>query len=480
MWWNDVKLNVQPIFVNYSPCVTGEALNSLSKAEVDASMKEKMEKIQSSLKYVNILEPLLVESEEDIQSIKGKLTKDVDFLLPTIAGHLYKDGWRHSLPTELRLGDFDIPVLKLAMSVWDFLGLELVAALRDRGKKAYYAATPEIMNNTLKTQQVKKAMSLSKCLIFGNVQNRLVTIQEGIAGNIYDPILVKEKLGIEIEYWTTDQLAKCIEKHVSLKDAEKIADDWLNGAVSVRHVFRKDEVDRKYIVNLARLHLGMKKALELTKSTALAGCGASAFAISPEAPPCLPFTWLKDEGIPAGCEADMNATLAMIMMQYTADAPVDMGNILQPIGASRMADFDVPDPLNDTTLQITHSVTPRKFKGYCSKAVSYELIGTHCSTCYGTNHYVELEEGCPATVARFSPRAKKLMLCKGIITGSEITPAEGNREVAYIDIGRNAAEFMSELANYGNHLAYVYGDHINKLCELCNELGVEPDILASK
>ena len=43
----------------------------------------------------------------------------------------------------------NVPILKVGMSVWDFLGCDIVAALRARGKEAYFAATPEKMNEIL-------------------------------------------------------------------------------------------------------------------------------------------------------------------------------------------------------------------------------------------------------------------------------------------------------------------------------------------
>ena len=35
---------------------------------------------------------------------------------------------------------------------------------------------------------------------------------------------------------------------------------------------------------------------------------------------------MKDEGIPSGCEEDLNALMAMLIMQYAANRPAFMGN----------------------------------------------------------------------------------------------------------------------------------------------------------
>lgn len=474
MFLNEVSLNVKPVFVNFSPFTTGTAPKVLPKEIVEKSVNEKMN-IFSKLKGINLLEPYLVESEEDIINLGGELTKEVDFIIIQTVGSIYYDGWRLSVPTEARIGDYDVPLLKLATNVWDFESLEVVAALRSRGKKAYYGPSIEKMNKYLRIQQIKKALTKSKLLIFGGVHNRICRISESIMTNIYDPVLIKEKTGIEVEYYPIELLKEDI-KEISDVEAKKVADNWLNGAISVRPLFRKDEVDEKWIINLAKLDIAIRRAIETQKATAVAGCEASMALLPNEATPCMTFTWLKDEGIPAVCEADINAGIPMIMLMYIAEAPADMGNILINTGAEHMMDFEVPNP-DENTIAITHSVVPRKMKGFDTKPCEYEIIGTHCSTCYGANHVSKIDIGEMATISRMSPNADKILLAKGRVTNSVFTPAEGNRQVVYIDLGKSASNFLEEYAsNFGNHLTYVFGDHIEETSKLCKELGIEPVI----
>jgi len=475
MFLEDVKLNVKPVFINYSPVLTGQARSVLPEEIVKKSIDEKMN-IFSKLKGVNILESYLVESEEDILKLGGELTQDVDFIITQMVGSVYHDGWRHSIPTEVRVGsNYNVPLLKLATNVWDFLGLEVVAALRSLGKKAYYAPSIEQMNKYLRIQRIKKALSKSKLLIFGRVNNRICRITESVMTNIYDPVLIKEKTGIEVEYYPIEQLREDL-KEISDAEAEKVADNWFKGATSVKTLFRKNELDKKYQINLGKLDIAIRKAIETRKATAVAGCEAGMALWPDEAPPCLTFTWLKDEGIPAACEADINAALPMIMLMFVAEAPADMGNILINTGAEHMMDFEVPNP-DDNTIAITHSVVPRKMKGFDTKPCEYEIIGTHCSTCYGANHVSNIDIGEMVTMSRMSPNADKMLLVKGRITNSVMTPAQGNRQVVYIDIGKSAANFLEEYASdFGNHLTYVFGDHIEETSLLCKELGIEPVI----
>ncbi len=43
---------------------------------------------------------------------------------------------------------------------------------------------------------------------------------------------------------------------------------------------------------------------------------------------CIPIAWLNEEGIPTGCEGDVNASLSMLILSMLSDAPVHFGEML--------------------------------------------------------------------------------------------------------------------------------------------------------
>lgn len=43
---------------------------------------------------------------------------------------------------------------------------------------------------------------------------------------------------------------------------------------------------------------------------------------------CVPIAWLNQEGIPTGCEGDVNSTLCMLMLSLLTDEPVHFGEML--------------------------------------------------------------------------------------------------------------------------------------------------------
>lgn len=472
MFLNEVKVNVKPIFINYIPDQVPAGPSVLPEEIAKKSIDEKMN-IFKRLKGVNLLESYVVESEEDILKVGGELAKDVDFVLTQQVGPVYHSGWRTSFPTEIRIGEYNVPLLKLATNVWDFEYLEVVMALRASGEKAYYGPSIEKMNKYLRIQQIKKALSKSKLLIFESTPDRIQLMTK-----FYDSVLIKERTGIEIAYYPPEKLREAI-KEISDEEGEKVANDWFNGATSVRTLYRENELDKKYRINLGKLDIAIREAIKTQKATAVAGCGGPGSALSPDrAPPCLTFTWLKDEGIPAVCQADISNALPMIMLMFVAEAPADMGNIYINTGAEHMMDLEVPNPDANTVI-LGHSVTPRKMKGFDSTPNEYEIIGTHCDTCFGANHvtHTEIEPGQMATLARMGPKCEKLLLIKGKVTKSGFTPQQGNRQVTYFDLGKSISDFLEENISYlGEHLTWVFGDHVEEMSSLCKELGIEPVI----
>ena len=489
MFLDEVKLNVQPIYINFEVGnFPGDYIKTqtVPKEIYEKTIAEKTA-VFNQLKGINLLKPIVVESEKEVMALSGKMSRDIDFILTTVAGPRgiggKYGGHRHIMSTELLISDtLKLPLIMLATDIWDCFCMETSGAIRERGGKAYFAPTIEQMNKFLKIQQVKKAMAKSKILNFNNVNRYTTPLDRNThVTSPYDPRMIKEMTGIDVEYYPISTLAEDV-KGISDAQGKKAADAYFKGATSVKTLYTPDEHDEKYRVNFGKLDTAIRNAIKNKGATAMAGCCDLATAPI-YAPACLTLTWLKDEGIPSFCEADLGTGIPMIMLHFLANEPADMGNVcINAVGVKNMMEFEVPNP-DKNTLTVNHCVTPRKLKGYDKPADTYEIIGGFLPAYYGNigaggiTHVAHIQTGVTVTLARISANANKMLLAKGTLKKSGFTPATGNRQISYIDIGMDTNVFWEKFqSNFGNHLCFVYGDHVEEMAGLCKELGIEPMI----
>jgi len=472
--WRQIQLNILPVFIDYMvdkgiPELPPElpSPRGYSIEEAEAFVRDNVKALRSSLKGANLLDPCLIRSQEDLRKLKERLAAEVDFLLPIQVGHEYRSGWRDTSPVIVRLGDYGKPIICVSLSVWGFdHALQPVSVLKAAGRETYFATDVEDLNRLLKILRAKKALGRSRIILFSN--HPILT-----TCTIYDPIILKNKIGLNLEYWDRQRLHRAFKK-ISPSQAEREADTWIKDASEIRVLYREGEVDRKYIVEQAKIYLTLKRLAEEEDIDGFAGCRPVDRSLF-DAPACFSYVKLKDEGIPCICEADLNAGIAMMMLMYLSEKPADMGNVLMPTDKPDMEDFEVPNP-DKNTLVITHSVTPLRPDGFDTPQNPYIICGTHCDTCWAFNTYTELRQGQKVTMARLSWQGDRLLISEGKIKQSRLTRAQGNRECVYIKV-RNRTRLLRALAGYGNHLTYVYGKYGEELGALCRLLGILPEYI---
>ncbi len=136
--------------------------------------------------------------------------------------------------------------------------------------------------------------------------------------NDYDrnfPKRLKQYLGIEIVIVRSDELIKEM-KRVKEKDAEKIANVWINDATEVKTVTKKD------IVRNARLYLSLKEFLRKYEGDAITMTTSYlAGYLNPEGSKTnvwfpLSILELSKEHIPASCQSHLDCLATMMIGTY--------------------------------------------------------------------------------------------------------------------------------------------------------------------
>ncbi len=183
----------------------------------------------------------------------------------------------------------------------------------------------------------------SRVLLFPNAQG---------TPDSCDPELVKEKLGadlVTVEYERIEQIIDGLDADA----VEAETDRWINEADRVV------EPDRHDVVMASRMCLAFDKLIEEEQADAVAVGGCLGWL--ERGFPCLAFTQLRDRGIPAACEGDMDSLWTMLFFQYAFGLPGFQGNNY----------FDTAN----NALWIAHCTGPRKMDGVDKEAAPYILRG---------------------------------------------------------------------------------------------------------
>jgi len=173
-------------------------------------------------------------------------------------------------------------------------------------------------------------------------------------------------------------------------------------------------------------------------------------------PPCLGFMSLRDEGIPAGCQADLDATLTLMLVEQLFEQP----------GFQQNASMDTEKNLYFGA----HCTAPSKMRGRSAPPEPYVLMN-HAEAGWGCVPRVLFTAGQDATMALYRSGEKPQMLVySGKIVGCPpIPPAGGCRSNLQMTI--NEVADVCEVK--GMHQIIFYGNHVRPLRAFCQLYGLE-------
>ncbi|MFC1603592.1 hypothetical protein ACFL5F_01070 [Planctomycetota bacterium] len=166
------------------------------------------------------------------------------------------------------------------------------------------------------------------------------------------PDQVKKRLGADVVAIEEERFNEMIS--AAEDDAVKAEiDSWTKNAKEIIEPNKED------IRKAARISIALQRLMEQEKAQGLA-VGTCMGWLS-KGFPCLGFARLRDGGIPAACEGDMDSLLTMLLFQYAIDRPGFQGN----------ATFDT----SRNALWTAHCTAPLKMDGPNGAEAPYLLRG---------------------------------------------------------------------------------------------------------
>jgi len=269
------------------------------------------------------------------------------------------------------------------------------------------------------------------------------------------PDEVKKRLGADVV--AVDE--KTFDALISSADGESVREEaacWTEGA---RAIIEPNPED---ITKAARISIALQNLMEQEQAQGLAI--GTCMGWLPKGFPCLGFARLRDSGIPAACEGDMDSLLTMLLFQYAIDRPGFQGN----------ATFDT----SRNALWTAHCTAPLRMDGPDGEPAPYLLRGH--SEVGGSGCVPEIRYRLGEIVTR-----SKLINLDTILasTGKIIdVPAQSvhacrTQIVTEVrDAAKMAASWSSVLATEDAmtllHRVVVYGDHMDSVRHLARLMGL--------
>lgn len=228
-------------------------------------------------------------------------------------------------------------------------------------------------------------------------------------------------------------------------EVRKLADAYLENAQKIIQPTKAD------ILDAARAYFTLKRIIKTEEADAvMMDCLPGLRKPRKHCPPCMGFMTLRDEGIAAGCQADLNATLTLMLVQELFDRP----------GFQQNASMETEKNLYFGA----HCTCASKLNGTSSPSEPYILMN-HAEAGWGCVPRVLWRTGQEVTMAQYlSGETPHMYIYSGKVVGCpSIPPTGGCRTNLQMTI--NEVDDVCDVK--GMHQIIFYGNYAKQLKTFC-------------
>lgn len=341
------------------------------------------------------------------------------------------DRQKHAWPTAHRVAEMGIPTIIFAP-----IGAAFTTNVQPLARKPGVFIVSSLDFDAVKygLQMVKAAKQMR--------ESRLIVLQ----GNQEKESRV-ENLGTTLRTLPVQTFVQLYRETAVTDDVEKIAKYYTSRAKKVVEPSWED------MLNAVKTYVVARNILEKENAD-----GITMDCLGPasrrEIPvPCLAWARLNDEGIPAGCEADLYPTLTLMLVRYLFEKP---GFQQDP----------VPETVQSTLIG-SHCVCATKLDGLSESPAAFNIRSHHSDT--GVTVRPIWREGQRITIAQFTGPNKMLISAGTVVENLNSPPVGGCRTVVNVKV-----DGVSDVTQYpGFHQIFFYGDHARNLKDYCQLFGIE-------
>jgi L-fucose isomerase-like protein len=232
-------------------------------------------------------------------------------------------------------------------------------------------------------------------------------------------------------------------------DVKKLAREYLSTAKKIVEPGEEDVVDA------AKTYFVFKRIIEEEAADAvMMNCLPGLMRPHQHVPPCMGYMTLRDEGVPMGCESDLDATLSLMLLQYQFDRPGFQHN-----------------PSVDTEKNhyfCAHCTSASKMNGMDAEPEPY-ILRDHAEAGWGVVPRVLMKAGQEVTIAKYlssknENESPEMLLYTGEIVGCPPIPPTGGCRTN-VEARLNELDDVVDLK--GHHLNLIYGNYGEELERYC-------------
>ena len=381
-------------------------------------------------------EPIYSAAEADTWLAEAK-TADVDGLMLVLL-----DRQQHTWPTATKAAKSGIPAV-----IFSPLGSSFTTNtthLAEQPGSVIYATVGEFDQAAygIKMLAAGAKMKRARCVVIRG--------KKRYEGAIPD-------LGIGLQYIPAQSFLDEYEGMPVSDDILTMAEQYMRMAQSRRGATRQDVINGIKSYCVARNILEREQADAITMDC-LGALGQTNISL-----PCIAWSRMNDDGIPAACEAALGAVASHVVVQYLFDRP----------GFQQ-------DPVADTVMDAVigaHCSCPTRLHGFDQKAEPFELIHHHGNrdavprTLWQPGQRVTSLDVLPGDGKE---KPTEFLISVGTVIDNIAVPPAGGCVVSVrvkFDGGQNVLNFP------GFHQLFFYGEYGKQLSEFCQLYGLEAQVV---
>jgi hypothetical protein len=282
------------------------------------------------------------------------------------------------------------------------------------------------------------------------IGKRIVAL--GGAWGKYDeraPTVARERYGIAIVEVSYDDLERRMRNARADNSLVARAERWTEKYLSQPNITLATQ--KKYVLNAFLLYSIFKEWMHEHDSVAftIKNCMSKVLPIAATTP-CLPLSWLNDEGLLAFCESDFVVIPSGILLHYVSGKPVFLHNSTFP---------------HDGVVTCAHCSAPRRMDGQNYEATH---VMTHYESDSGAAPKVEMAVGQEVTFIDPEYSTSRWVGFKGIIRRNP--SYDICRTQQDVEIQGDWKRLVNEVRD--SHWMMAYGDYLRELGYACRKLGI--------